>query len=236
MQKAIRIIAVALVILFIGSLVIYNVSKPTEYTVWNSAMTKGDKETAENHFIMYTDIFCPYCDKFSNALHANEEDFNQKYIEDKKVLFEVRVTDMNYKSGHSNNSLPAGEGAYCAAKQDKFWDYYKSILDKVFADYHSKGIGVDKTSPRIPDLEMSYFYDAAETAGVEMDSFKTCMENHETLDELDRATARTGAITNGVPYFVFNKYTTSGFAGNWDTILDYQQAKLLLDAGLASKK
>ena len=86
-------------------------------TVWNEQMTKGDKDTAKHHFIMYTDVFCPYCDKFSDAVAANMEDFDKNYVEDKNILFEIRVTDMNYVNGHSTNSRPGGEAVYCAAKQ-----------------------------------------------------------------------------------------------------------------------
>lgn len=233
MQRVKAILAVSAVVLVVA-LIIFNASQPVEQdpTIWNTEMTKGNPE-AEKHYIMYTDIFCPYCDKFSNALTANKEDFETNYINNNKVHFEIRITQLNYLSGHSDNSQPAGEGAYCAAKQQKFWDYYESILAKLYEDYHSKGIGVSKTSEKMPNLEMSYFYDAAETAGLEMDPFKSCMENHETLEELEKNTTRAQKqIESGVPYFVFGDFKMSGFDGNWDTDNDYKQAKRLLDAGL----
>ena len=162
MQKAIRVIAIIAVVGLLLSLIIYNATKPVDYTPWNEAMTLGDKETAKHHFIMYTDIFCPYCDKFSDAVQANMEDFNKHYIEDENVYFEIRMTDMNYKSGHSNNSKPGGEAAYCAADQGKFWEFYHEALSTLYEDFHSKGIGVDKTAPKIRDLENEYFYGIAE--------------------------------------------------------------------------
>ena len=233
MQRAKAVLAM-IVVIFVVALVVFNASRPgeSEPEVWNSALAKGDQETGK-HFVMYTDIFCPYCDKFSNALHANKADFTEKYIDSGEVFYEMRVTDINYLSGHSENSRPAGEAIYCAAKQDKFWAYYEAILNKVFTDYHSKGIGVSKTAERIPELEMGYFYEAGEVAGVEKESFVSCMENHETLDELNTATRRAQRVVNGVPHFVFGKYVASGFDGNWNTDNDYRQAKLMLDAGLS---
>ena len=232
MQRLKAILAMVVVV-FVVALIVFNASRPaeTEVSAWNEAMAKGDRETGE-HFVMYTDIFCPYCDKFSNALHANMEEFTTDYIDSGKVYYEMRVTEMNYLSGHSENSRPGGEAVYCAAKQGKFWEYYEAILDKLFEDYHSKGIGVSKTAEHIPMLALDYFYEAGETAGVEEEDFVRCMEEHEALDELGRATTRAQKVLNGVPYFVFGEYKASGFDGNWDTDNDWRQARRMLEAGL----
>ena len=237
-----RIVSITIIIAVFGglfALFIYNAiyGSKIDTTVWNDQMTVGDINTAKYHYTMYTDIFCPYCDKFSDAVTAHWDEFKSDYIDNKGVFFEIRVTDMNYEAGHSNNSRPAGEGAYCAAKQEKFWDYYHGILNKLYEDYHSKGIGIDKTSPRIPDLEMSYFYDIADEAGLDHDKFVSCMENHETADELDKNTRRASAVVGGgVPYFTFGDFTTSGFAGKFDPEeYDWKQAKAMLDAGLSEQ-
>lgn len=237
MQRVIRIVGLCMVVGFLMALLIFNATRPVDYTPWEMAMTKGDKETAKHHFIMYTDIFCPYCDKFSNAVRAHAEDFNKTYIEENNVFFEIRVTDVNYTYGHSNNSRPAGEGAYCAAAQDNFWGYYDTLLTKLYDDYHSKGIGVSKDSERIPDLPDSYFEDAAEKGGLDIEKFKACMASDEMLAKLDSYTKRAqNALTSGVPYFVFDKYTMNGFLGKWEAEgYDWEQAKLMLDAGLTSK-
>ena len=239
MQKAIRIGALVLVVGFLVTLVVFNAINPSgpDMETWNAAMSKGDKETAKHHFVMYTDIFCPYCDKFSDAVAANLEDFEQHYIKDENVLFEIRVTDINYMNGHSNNSKPAGIAAYCAAREGNFWDYYYALLAQIFEDYHSKGIGVDKTSPKIPDLEKSYFYHVAKDInGLDYEKMKSCINNEETLSELDTNTRKAQSkINGGVPRFIFDKYTADGFYGNWNTDNDYKQVKLLMDAGLTTK-
>ena len=239
MQRAVRIGLLVLVIVFLGALVIFNAINPApvDMEVWNEQMTKGDKETAKHHFIMYTDIFCPYCDKFSDAVAANMEDFDNRYIKDNNILFEIRVTDMNYENGHSNNSRPAGQAAYCAAKQGDFWSYYYALLSKIYKDYHSRGIGVDRNSEKIPTLDMDYFYDVADDLeSIDRDTLVKCMEDKETIAELDNNTKKAASKVNGgVPRFVFDKYVADGFLGNWNTDNDYKQVKLLMDAGLASK-
>ena len=239
MQKVIRIGVLVALIGFLGALVIYSILNPAppDMSTWNAGMAKGDPETAKHHFIMYTDIFCPYCDKFSDAIAANLEDFNKHYIEDNNILFELRVTDVNYENGHSNNSKPAGIAAYCAAREGNFWDYYYALLGQIFEDYHSHGVGVDKTAPKIPDLDNSYFYHVAKGIdGLDYDKMKSCINNEETLSELQQNTAKAQKqINGGVPRFVFDKYTADGFRGNWNTTNDYQEVKLMMDAGLASK-
>lgn len=238
MQKAIRIIALTLGLGFVIALIVFNVANPPRpnFDAWNDAMTLGDKESAMHHFVMYTDLFCPYCDQFSNAVAANQEDFEQNYLKNKQIYFEVRVTDMNYASGHSDNSRPAGEGAYCAAEQGKFWEYYHELLGRLYEDYHSKGIGVSKSSKKIPTLEMSYFYDAAEAAGLGDESFQNCLSGHKTLEELSKNTARAQQVASGgVPYFAFGGYRSTGFGGNWKTDNDYDLVKTMLEAGLAVK-
>ena len=239
MQKAIRVGILVAVIVFLGALVVFNTVNPTppDMTVWNEQMTKGDAATAKHHFIMYTDIFCPYCDKFSDAVAANMEHFDQHYIIDKNILFEIRVTDVNYENGHSENSRPAAVAAYCAAKQGDFWTYYYSLLANIYEDYHSRGIGVDRNSEKIPALELSYFYNIAnDIESLNYEQMKQCVENNETLDEVVKNTAEAQKkINGGVPRFVFDKYTADGFAGNWNTNNDYKQVELLMEAGLASK-
>ena len=238
MQKAIRIVALVAVIGLLVGLVIYNTLNPAppDMGVWNEAMSKGDAATAKHHFIMYTDIFCPYCDKFSNAVAANLDKWEKDYIERENILFEIRVTDVNYENGHSTNSRPAGIAAYCAAKQNNFWDYYYALLAKMFEDYFSKGIGVDPYSEKIPSLPSSYFTDVAKNVKLDQKSFKQCFENQETASELDKNTSRAQSrINGGVPRFVFDKFTYDGFAGNWDTTSDYEQVKTLMNAGLSTK-
>ncbi len=243
MQKAIRIIAIVLVVGFFGYLVISASisSNKNAREPWNEHMTLGDRETAEHFYYDYTDIMCPYCDKFANALAAHDEEFKKDYIEGKKIFFELRLTDMLYvyhkDEGESAiNSRNAAMNAYCAADQDRFWAYYNDILAKLYKDYHSKGIGVDQYSEKIPTLEMDYFKDVAkEIDELDYDKFSSCVDNEEMADVIDKNTARAMNITpSGVPYFVFDKYTTSGFLGKWDAEdYDWEQAKLLLDAGLA---
>ena len=60
------------------------------------------------------------------------------------------------------------------------------------------------------------------------EDFENCVNNHETLEELDRNTRRASQVAAGLPSFQFNKFSTSGFSDTWD----WTYVKRMLDAGL----
>lgn len=235
-----RTVRVVVLIAFFGALLgmlIYNSLNPPkpDMTPWNEAMTMGNRETAKYHYIMYTDISCPYCSKFSDAIAAHEEEFKRDYIEGHNIYFEVRLTDINALNGHSQNSRSAGEAVYCAARQNQFWEYYHALLGALYTDYHSKGIGTDKNAKPIDALKTSYYLDVAgEIAGLDQEKFTTCVENHETGEEIDKNTQQMAGKYGGVPFFIFNNKPINGFAGTFNADTDWKQAKLMLDAGLNS--
>lgn len=193
--------------------------------VWNEAATVGDLD-AKNHYIMYTDIMCPYCDFFSRVVMNNWDEFTA-YLEENDVLFEIRLTDYLYEGVGSQYSRDSAEAAYCAMKENKFWDFYHGALSAIWTDYHSKGIGDSKTSPTIKDIPEDYWLKIGHDAGLG-EQFDNCIANHETVDELDKNTLRASQVAQGYPYFKFNKFTTAGFDSSWG----WEYVKLYLDSGL----
>jgi predicted DsbA family dithiol-disulfide isomerase len=58
------------------------------------------------------------------------------------------------------------------------------------------------------------------------DDFAACLGDHKTLAELNQNTARAAQmLPSGVPYFVFNDFTGSGFEGDWARV------KVMFEAG-----
>ena len=86
MNKAPRVIAIGLAIVILFALIAYNAANPGKpnFVAWNENMTLGDKETAKHHYVMYTDLFCPYCDKFSLAVKAHKDEFQKEYLDKTK--------------------------------------------------------------------------------------------------------------------------------------------------------
>ena len=75
MKKALRAIGVVAVVVVIFAAIIASMNQkvPNSEKVWDEATTVGNMD-ASNYFVIYSDIACPYCVAFENAIVENEED------------------------------------------------------------------------------------------------------------------------------------------------------------------
>ncbi|MDR3125533.1 MAG: thioredoxin domain-containing protein [Candidatus Nomurabacteria bacterium] len=217
---SLAIVAIGLVVaLFVWNAVTPQTAKSVE--TWQPEMTFGSPQ-AVNHFIEYVDMMCPYCAKFYLALHDSFDDFQRDFIDTDKIYYELRLVDI--VSEHSQNSYRGNIAGYCAARQpDKFWGFYETMQNYLTDNYYSKGIGDKKGAPEIPKWDNQVFYDQAEQSDLNMDEFRDCFDTQQPKDTLATNTrkAQISMQTNsisGVPYFIFNDYTSSGFEGNYSTI------------------
>ena len=228
MQKAVRIVALVAVFGLIFAALITSSIKPVnvEESVWNANMVLGDPSTATRHYIVYTDLMCPYCNYYAKVVADNDDAF-RTYLAEHHIAYEVRMTDMLYESSGVELSLPAGEAAYCAARENRFFDFYHLAVNRIFADYYSRGIGSSKTAPKIDDITDDYWLSMGEELNLG-DSFKDCFVNHEAYSELRENTYRAATVSNGLPYFSFGKYTTGGFDSSWG----WSEVETMLNAGL----
>ena len=98
-SKILRIVGVIVVVVVLFAAIIASMTaKPSNAEkVWDEAMTIGNPD-AKNYFIVYSDLVCPYCIAFENAIVENEEEF-QEYLKKNDILFEVRVSDFLYEYG-----------------------------------------------------------------------------------------------------------------------------------------
>lgn len=230
MKRTLRTIAIVVVVVAIFALIIGSMSakQPLSDQVWDQNTTTGSLE-AKNYYIMYTDLMCPYCDVFSRAVMEHWDEF-QEYLAEHDILFEVRLTDALYEGSGLQYSRDAAEAAYCATRENKFWEFYHGVLATLWDDYHSKGIGVSKTATPIKNLPDNYWLEIGHAAGLGQ-SFDGCVKNHETIPEIENNTRRALQTTEGMPSFKFNRFTTSGFDNNWG----WDYVKMYLDAGLTKK-
>lgn len=226
-MKILRTFGIVAVVVALFAIIATNVSSQNspKGQVWNQATTTGNLE-ANNYYIMYTDLFCPYCAYFARPVMEHWDEF-QEYLAEHDILFEVRLTDYIYESVGSQYSKDSAEAAYCAARENKFWEFYHGAVQALWDDYQSKGIGNSKTAPAIKNLPEDYWLKIGHKAGLGED-FDRCVANRETAEEVSYNTRRALQVANGMPSFKFNKFTTAGFDSSWG----WDYVKLYLDAGL----
>ncbi len=227
MKKFLRIFGIiAVVVLVIAAIAASMTSKPSNAEkVWDEQMTVGNLE-AKNYFIVYSDLVCPYCIAFENAIVENEDAF-QKYIEENDILFEVRLSDFLYEYGETKpiNSRYSAIATYCARNEGKFWDYYNRAITTVWRDYF-KDLGKSALS-KMSKIDKKYWIDIGKQVGLG-EEFASCVENDEPLEEIIETAQKTSKLINGMPYFKFNNFTSSGYDLSWgyEGVLQYFQAGL----------
>ncbi len=219
---AVITVAMVFVVLIIASLT--SRALPGDQA-WDERSTVGNLE-AKNYYIMYTDLMCPYCDVFSREALNHWDEFTE-YLSSNDILFEVRLTDYLYEGSGIQASRDSAEATYCAMREDRFWDYYHAAIGALWDDYHSKGIGVSKTATPIKDMPEDYWLKIGQKLNLG-EPFEKCVKNHEAVAEIEENTRKALSSTNGMPFFQFNRFTTSGFDSNWD----WTYVKRYLDAGL----
>jgi len=219
-------VIIGILIIFLIALFAYNSTHKTLGSningTWNSNMVTGSPDSP-NTLIEYTDYFCSYCAEIHEA--TNNENFKKDYIDTKKVRLENRVTTM--LSGVSVNTEQGTEAAYCAADQNKYWEYSDDIISHIKTDYFDKGIGVKNVAipKKIDELPISYFTESAKAVGMNVEKFKTCVSSEAHKSEIEGNTQKAISLgVNGLPYLVINEYKASGFSGGYNGLLNVLKA------------
>jgi protein-disulfide isomerase len=222
MKKAARIAGiVAIVVVLFAAIIASMNNKPSNSEkVWDQAMTIGNPE-AKNYFIIYSDIVCPYCIAFENAIVEHEEEF-QQYLEDNDVFLEIRLSDFLYEYGESNpiNSKYSAIASYCARDEGKFWDYYNLAISTVWNDYFKQS-GKSALS-KMAKLDKNYWIDLGKQVGLG-ENFANCVKNDTPLTEIQDRAAKTAKLVTGLPAFKLNSYSPPGFSmdGTWEDVKAY---------------
>lgn len=141
--------------------------------------TTGDPN-APVKVIEYSDFNCIHCRNFWDS---SEDTLLKDYIETGKVHF--TYVPMSFISP---TSITAAEAAYCAADQNKFWEYH----DTIFANF-----GAEFTSPMLKAI--------AQQVGLDMDAFNRCFNSkkYQLKVQQDLQDAQSQGI-NSTPTFVVN--------------------------------
>ena len=74
MKKLVSVIVLVAVFILIFAAIITSNVKPVDVSgeLWNEVMVMGDPETAVRHYIVYTDLMCPYCNYYGRVIWEND--------------------------------------------------------------------------------------------------------------------------------------------------------------------
>ena len=157
----------------------------------------------------YSDFQCSHC---ANFALTTEKQIVDTYIATGYVYFEFVPYFFNQ---NPSESRAAAEAAYCAADQNKFWEYH----DIVFSNFSAGNTG------GYSDKRLVAF---AETIGLDMEAFEECFDSHKYKDQVEEDQIEgLEAEVMGTPSFLINNEFVEG-------ALPFPQFQAKIEAALAA--
>jgi protein-disulfide isomerase len=201
-QRIITIlIVVGVAVVFVGILIaptlrnalapVGDVSVPPTLNIPNPDRNMMGNPNAPVTIVEFSDFQCPYCKQFHDTL---QQTLIQQYVEPGTVYFTYRT--MGPWIGPESGA--AAEAAYCAADQNRFWDY-QNIL---FANQGAENGG------SFANKRLVAF---AEALGLNMNDFNACLDGNKYQNQVnqDRADGDAAGV-QGTPSFVINGKLVGG--------------------------
>jgi len=160
-------------------------------------------KNAKHTVIEFSDFQCPYC-----AIASGLPDWTQQYnsgqfsdlfgiagkIEKMAADGKIRViyVSMSFLDDKSSTKESdwATEAALCANKQDKFWEMHKAIFTAQTQGENTGKFNKDK-------LEIL----AQGISGLDQAKFKSCLENDETLSDVQKIASTASQFASVTPTF-----------------------------------
>lgn len=171
---------------------------PVERTYTNKDGSVLGAADAPVTLVEYADFQCIHCYNYYND---TQHDLIDQYVSTGQVRYEVRF--VNFLGAESG---AAAEATYCAADQNMFWEYH----DVVFANYSSGNVG---------GYSVTRLTTFAESIGLDMDAFSSCLESGEkaAVIEANLAAAQADGVT-GTPSLVLNGQLLQGGALSFEAL------------------
>ncbi len=156
------------------------------------------------------DFQCPYCHMWYSEV---EQAIVEKYVDTGKVYFTIHL--VGFLDNGTTESTQAAEAGYCAADQNKFWEYHGVL----YTNQQGENQGAFR------DDRLVAF---ANSIGLDMNAFRSCLTSNEK--NADVVAAMDYAASNGiqnVPSFVINGQVYVG-------LQTFDQLSAILDAAIAA--
>jgi len=202
-QRTIAIISLAVFALVVVGILISS-SLPPDMTkiVTPAPITRSQVKlngmgnpNAAVKIIEYADFQCPFCKQFKDNSEAL---IIQTYVNTGRVYFEY---DPVVVAGPKSER--AGESAYCASDQGKFWEMHDIL-------YANQGA---ENSDAMSDARITAF---ATSIGLDMTSFNACFTSGKYKDKMTQngqdALTKIQAASNFADVVANDHYSTSGYS------------------------
>jgi len=184
----ISIAAVAVV----GLLILSNMGRSASIREYASAQTGallGDPD-APVTLIEYADFQCSFC---RQSWATTEEAIVKQYVDTGQINYQFVILAIL-----GPESVQAAEAAYCAAEQNKFWEFH----DAVFGSFSSQNSG---------GYSDSNLADFAQAAGLDMNAYNECVASDVKLQAVEQAALDARAIgVDSTPTFQINDQIVAG--------------------------
>lgn len=153
--------------------------------------------------IEFSDYQCPYCQAWYQQVY---QQLLASYPNQIHFVYRDLPLPMHPES------VPAAEAADCAGEQGAYWKYHDALFNQQY--------GLDRTA----------YEHYASDLGLDMQSFKTCLDSQRYLSEVEADAADAARVgLNGTPSFVINGRVLVG-------ALPLADFKAVVDEELAAKK
>lgn len=132
---------------------------------------------AELTLVEFADYQCPHCQRAAGAL----QNIQERFADDLRIVF------MDFPVNRSGISRVVAQGAACADKQDRFWDYHDLAFER--------------------QAELSHESPARLAADIDLDAeaFTACMESNFPLERVARSANEASRLgLSGTPTFFLN--------------------------------
>lgn len=171
--------------------------------------------------VEYADVLCPYCAVAHRDIMPKIKD---EYIDTQKAFYELRLVGIIRPE-----SKTAAHGAYCAAEQDRFWDYIDLAYKETWDNYYSKNMKPEDVTIFRGD-ELDKF---AQRAGVDIYPWQQCMKEDKYEDTINSNQQTMASLDGyGTPFFIFNEVPYGSGVPSYEVFksaIDAEYRKLTTD-------
>ena len=169
-------------------------------------------ENADNVVIEFSDFQCPYC-AMASGIPSWTADYAGQYgdlvnsagnLKELAAAGEIRFVYVSM-SFLGTDSVYAAQAGLCANKQDKFWEMH----DAIFA----ASTGPQEHTGKYEKENLKLI--ASSISGLDANAFNNCLDNDDTLADVQKAGQLASTVATGTPTFYVNGQKMSG---SWSAI------------------